>query len=352
VLVDRHTAAAHRTAAMLGAAPDIDDVVQEAFVKAYRRLGSYRGEAPFRAWLLAIVANETRNLHRSRRRRDAATAREAVLAGPSCADRAEPGQATLAAEDRQALLAAVRTLGEADRRVITYRYLLDLSEAETARLLDWPQGTVKSRAARALTRLRTRLAAALVAGALVIGIVAVPPARRAVAQVIGAVLQFAGVELHHGQSVVRLRPSPLPSVRRVSLAEAKQLATFHIGVPAGLGVPDRVELADPTATGAPRVVTLIYRGGAVRLDEFDGRADPSFNKSVADVVWLDVAGAPALWLPTPHAVEYVDRTGVSHVETARLSGPTLLWTVGLVAYRLEGVDSLPDALAVADSLPD
>ncbi|MEE3921493.1 RNA polymerase sigma factor [Micromonospora sp. BRA006-A] len=59
-LVARHTASAYRTAVLLGAGPDAEDVVQEAFVKAYRKLSRYRAEASFRSWLLAIVANETR----------------------------------------------------------------------------------------------------------------------------------------------------------------------------------------------------------------------------------------------------------------------------------------------------
>ena len=51
-----------RTAVLLGAGSDAEDVVQEAFVKAYRSLGGFRDEAPFRPWLLRIVANEAHNL--------------------------------------------------------------------------------------------------------------------------------------------------------------------------------------------------------------------------------------------------------------------------------------------------
>src|SRR6478752_10686773 len=68
-LVRRYAPIAHRTAVLLGAGADADDVVQEAFVKAYRALGSLRDGAPFRPWLLRIVANETKNLHRSTGRR-------------------------------------------------------------------------------------------------------------------------------------------------------------------------------------------------------------------------------------------------------------------------------------------
>src|SRR6266581_6544440 len=79
VLVARYTLRAHRAAFLLGAGEEADDVVQEAFVKAFRHLSRFRAGEPFGPWLLRIVANETRNLTRSRRRRAALTLR---LAGP------------------------------------------------------------------------------------------------------------------------------------------------------------------------------------------------------------------------------------------------------------------------------
>jgi RNA polymerase sigma-70 factor (ECF subfamily) len=157
VLVVRHTALAHRTAVLLGAGDDADDVVQEAFVKAYQRLGLFRGIGPFRPWLLAIVTNETRNLHRSRRRRDGLVLRAAAREGPADTGPDAPAEAAVAAERRQSLLTALRSLDERDREVVVCRYLLDLTEAETGQMLGWPTGTVKSRTARALARLRTRL---------------------------------------------------------------------------------------------------------------------------------------------------------------------------------------------------
>jgi RNA polymerase sigma-70 factor, ECF subfamily len=146
-LVARHTPFAHRTAVLLGAGDDAEDVLQEAFVK------------PFRSWLLAIVANETRNLHRSRRRRDGLVLRAAATEGVPVEGPDLPADAALAAERRAALLDAVRHLDERDREVVVCRYLLDLSEAETAQTLGWPLGTVKSRTARALAKLRARLSA-------------------------------------------------------------------------------------------------------------------------------------------------------------------------------------------------
>ncbi|WP_431943404.1 RNA polymerase sigma factor [Micromonospora marina] len=154
-LVARHTASAYRTAVLLGAGPDAEDVVQDAFVKAYRKLPRYRGEASFRSWLLAIVANETRNLHRTRTRRDGLTLR-AAAAEPVAA--ATDGlDAVLAAERRAALVGALRRLPVRDREVIVCRYLLDLGEDETVTVLGLPRGTVKSRTHRALAKLRALL---------------------------------------------------------------------------------------------------------------------------------------------------------------------------------------------------
>ena len=163
VLVARHTAAAHRAAVLLGAGDDADDVVQESLVKAYRKLARYRGESGFKAWLLAIVANETRNLHRSRRRRDGLTLRAAAQLGPGD-QAADAMQEALAADRRRRLVDQLRRLDRRDREVLVCRYLLDLSEAETAVTLGLPKGTVKSRTARALTRLRGHLAGEEVSG--------------------------------------------------------------------------------------------------------------------------------------------------------------------------------------------
>jgi RNA polymerase sigma-70 factor (ECF subfamily) len=70
-LVRRHAPIAKRMAVLWGAGADAEDVVQDAFVKAYAALPRFRADGEFRAWLLTIVRNETRNLFRSRGRRAA-----------------------------------------------------------------------------------------------------------------------------------------------------------------------------------------------------------------------------------------------------------------------------------------
>jgi RNA polymerase sigma-70 factor (ECF subfamily) len=156
-LVEEHQTIAFRTAYLLaGSAADAEDAVQEAFVKAYAALGRFRPGAPFRPWLLAIVANEARNRRRSAGRRDrlALRAAEDPLSGDAVPS---PEAALLDAERREKLLQAVNDLREDDRMAIGCRYFLGLSEEETAAALGWRRGTVKSRTSRALDRLRDRL---------------------------------------------------------------------------------------------------------------------------------------------------------------------------------------------------
>ncbi len=157
-LVDRHAPVAKRAAVLWGAGADADDMVQEAFVKAYAALGRFRPGAAFRPWLLQIVMNETRNLHRSRSRRSTREfrwGRELLGRGPWLgAELENPESEVLAASRRETLLRSVESLPRELREVVTCRYLLELSEAESAIALNIPSGTVKSRLHRALAKLR------------------------------------------------------------------------------------------------------------------------------------------------------------------------------------------------------
>ena len=150
-LVRMHQGIAFRVALVAaGDRGDAEEAAQEAFLKAYRALGRFREGSPFRPWLLRIVANEARNRRRSAGRRERLALRAASPgeAAPS------PEEAVLAAEERARLLAALDGLPEQARLVLACRHLLDLSEEETAAALDVRLGTVKSRSARALDRLR------------------------------------------------------------------------------------------------------------------------------------------------------------------------------------------------------
>ncbi len=158
-LVRRYQDVAVRTAHVISPDGDAEDAAQEAFVKAHAALGRFRAGSPFRPWLLRIVANEARNRRRSAGRR-AGLALRAAEDRPLDDAAPSPESAVLASERRATLLAALNALRDDDREVIAARYLLELSEAETAEALGIPRGTVKSRLSRALDRLRTQLGVA------------------------------------------------------------------------------------------------------------------------------------------------------------------------------------------------
>ncbi len=159
-LVRMHQHVAFRTACLLAGSPaDAEEAVQDGFVKAWHALPRFHEGAPFRPWLLAIVANEARTRRRAAGRRQGWTLRavEAARGEPPASESAEA--TVIAAETRAALLDAMALLDERDRTVLGLRYFLDLSEAEMAAVLECRPGTVKSRLSRALERLREVLGA-------------------------------------------------------------------------------------------------------------------------------------------------------------------------------------------------
>ncbi len=156
-IVRAYQGIAFRTAYLLsGSSADAEEAAQDGFVKAYRALGRFRRGAPLGPWLLKIVANEARNRRRSAGRRERLALRVAAHNRPGDAV-PSPEAALLAGEVREELLAAVERLSDDHRDAIACRYFLDLSEEETAAALGIRRGTVKSRLARALERLRAEL---------------------------------------------------------------------------------------------------------------------------------------------------------------------------------------------------
>jgi RNA polymerase sigma-70 factor (ECF subfamily) len=137
-------------------AGDAEEAIQDAFVKAYRSLSRFRRGAPFRPWLLKIVANEARSRRRTRVRHGLIAARAIGEHTAGEGDRSAEAS-LLSAEERRRLLAAIDSLPERMRDVVTCRYLLELSETDTAAALDIRPGTVKSRLSRALERLQAEL---------------------------------------------------------------------------------------------------------------------------------------------------------------------------------------------------
>lgn len=156
-LVRRHQPAALRVAAIVsGSTDDARDIAQDAFVLAHRQLATFRRRGTFRSWVLRVVANQAKNHVRSRVRaigRDDLHARISVRAAAGD----DPAELVEATASRQELADALSRLRHDDRAVLGCRFIAQLSEAETAAVLDLPVGTVKSRTSRALERLRAEL---------------------------------------------------------------------------------------------------------------------------------------------------------------------------------------------------
>jgi RNA polymerase sigma-70 factor, ECF subfamily len=139
----------------LMATHDVDEVVQEALVRAWRRRASCRG-ADHMPWMRQIARNEALRLLDRRRRRDEHELLDdaTLLAAMADEDVARAQDGLLL---RMQVQQAMRRLSIADRQLLALRYERDLSQPEVARMLGIPEGTVKIR----LHRLRGRLRKAL-----------------------------------------------------------------------------------------------------------------------------------------------------------------------------------------------
>ena len=138
LLQDRHEAA---------------DAVQDAFVRAYRAINSFKLDRPFRPWLLRIVTNLALNRIQATQRRHRATERYAQQLSTRQPEIA-PDHALATNEQNARLQLAVLQLSADEQALIALRYFLELPDAEVAETLGIPIGTVKSRLHRMLTRLR------------------------------------------------------------------------------------------------------------------------------------------------------------------------------------------------------
>jgi hypothetical protein len=272
-------------------------------------------------------------------------------AGDGGPDRLRPGGADRGGRE-DGLVEELRALG---RAVAVPAPPPDLAAAVLARLEPGPvpRRTAARRAAGLLDGLsRGRRALVVVVAALLL-VVGAAPAGAAAARWLG----LGGVVVVEAPGAPVPPPAAAPggaadggSGEVVSLADARARVPFALGVPAGLGDPDRVVLTTdgPAET---TVVSMDWLADGVRLDQFAGRVDPVFVKRYGPhAEWLDVAGGYGVWLPEPHELEYIGPDGTPRVESARTSGPSLVWQRGGVTLRLEGVPTAERAVALADSV--
>lgn len=157
-LVEMETARVFRACyRVMGRVDEAEEVTQEAFVLAYRALGTFRGEGHPAAWLMRIATREAwRHVaERSRRRAMVTTLDEGAPALRSAAF--DPVAEAIFAEERDRVRAAVGRLPEPYREVITLRFFGELSLLEICAATGRPEGTIKAQVHRAIQRLRVLL---------------------------------------------------------------------------------------------------------------------------------------------------------------------------------------------------
>jgi len=163
LIMERNNARLYRTArAVLRNDSEAEDAVQEAYVRAYGKLGDFRGDSSLSTWLTRIALNEA--LGRIRKRRpseelsavdeETAPNRGEVIWFPGMPNDADPERAVARREISGLLERAIDALPEAFRVVFMLRAVEDMSVEDTAATLAIPEATVKTRLHRARRLLR------------------------------------------------------------------------------------------------------------------------------------------------------------------------------------------------------
>jgi len=148
---------------------EVDDVVQESFIKAYRALGDFRGDSQFYTWLYRIAVNTAKNFLVARSRRPPASDvdledAEHFVGNEGIIDLDTPENLAQCDELRAVVEAAIRALPEDLRVAITLREFEGLSYEDIARVMGCPVGTVRSRIFRAREAIDQRVGALMAEG--------------------------------------------------------------------------------------------------------------------------------------------------------------------------------------------
>ncbi|ELX8378396.1 RNA polymerase sigma factor RpoE [Providencia vermicola] len=133
---------------------DVPDVAQESFIKAYRAIGSFRGDSAFYTWLYRIAVNTAKNYLVAQDRRPPASDLEASDAenyetAGALKEISNPENLMLSEELKKVVFRTIESLPEDLKMAITLRELDGLSYEEIAEIMDCPVGTVRSRIFRA-----------------------------------------------------------------------------------------------------------------------------------------------------------------------------------------------------------
>jgi RNA polymerase sigma-70 factor, ECF subfamily len=142
----------------VGSEDDARDLCQEAFLKAYKSLGSFKQEARFSSWLYQIAINLCRDRLRRRRGRTMVSLDELEEGGAAMTMPGPTALDLLQERDVSRLVAnAIASLADEQREVIILKEYQGLTFLEIAQVLDMPISTVKTRLYRGLDQLRSRL---------------------------------------------------------------------------------------------------------------------------------------------------------------------------------------------------
>jgi len=133
---------------------DVQDVAQEAFIKAYRALPGFRGESAFYTWLYRIAVNTAKNYLVAQKRRPSSSDIDAIDAenfegSDNLRENSSPERLLLSEELRKVVFATLEQLPEDLRTAITLREMEGLSYEDIAQVMACPVGTVRSRIFRA-----------------------------------------------------------------------------------------------------------------------------------------------------------------------------------------------------------
>jgi RNA polymerase sigma-70 factor (ECF subfamily) len=154
MLVEHHIRGAYDVAYGFVRDPDsADDIVQEAFLRAFDALGSFRGDAKFSTWLHRIVVNLS--LNRVKRERSKAMREVPIMNAMSLAS--PPDTDSAAADVRGHLERALHELPTLQRAVVILRHFEGLSTEQVSRILRCSEGTVKTHLFRGLRKMRSKL---------------------------------------------------------------------------------------------------------------------------------------------------------------------------------------------------
>jgi RNA polymerase sigma-70 factor, ECF subfamily len=152
-LVERHAQAVARFVASLGERDEVEEVVQDTFVRAFGSLDSYRGESSFRTWLLTIA----RNLLRDRQRGRTRAKHHVELQDDHLVSSSNALEGTVAAETEQRLRAAVETLSPMQRSIFTLRVAEGLSYKEIAIAVGSTEGAARVHYHNAMRIIREKI---------------------------------------------------------------------------------------------------------------------------------------------------------------------------------------------------